>query len=169
MPVAKPRKGQGKRRPPPRPAKKNESRRRNDAPELCPVVGMGASAGGLEAFQKFFDAMPPDSGLAFVLVQHLDPRHDTLMPELLSKHTRMPVQQVRDETPVERDRVYVIPPGTSMELADGHLTLTPRPPRHVPHMPIDICSGRWPTFRRAARPGWSCRATAATGRSRCRP
>ena len=65
-----------------------------------PVVGMGASAGGLEALQKFFAAMPPDSGMAFVVVQHLDPRHATLMPELLGKTTRMSVEQVRDETPV---------------------------------------------------------------------
>ena len=67
----------------------------------CLVVGMGASAGGLEAFEQFFTHMPPDSGIAFVLVQHLAPDHASLLPELLAKYTRMPVQQVTAETPVD--------------------------------------------------------------------
>jgi two-component system, chemotaxis family, CheB/CheR fusion protein len=74
---------------------------------------MGASAGGLEAFQKFFTAMPPDGGMAFVLAQHLDPRHVTLMPELLGRTTTMPVEQVKDHTPVHPDHVYVIRPTPS--------------------------------------------------------
>jgi two-component system CheB/CheR fusion protein len=80
---------------------------------------MGASAGGLEAFQKFFAHMPPDSGMAFVLVQHLDPRHATLMPELLAKCTRMQVQQVRDRTRMAPDNVYVIPPDRTLTIESG--------------------------------------------------
>jgi two-component system CheB/CheR fusion protein len=138
-PVPKPRKGQGKRRPPSRPAKtkKNKSPQEDEVAQVCPVVGMGASAGGLEAFQKFFDAMPPDSGLAFVLVQHLDPRHDTLMPELLSKHTRMPVRQVRDETPVERDRVYVIPANATLTIEGGILRVRTPADNENRRTPID--------------------------------
>src|SRR6185295_12116164 len=104
--MAKPRKG-GTRRKPERSRKgrassSSQARARNArsptapaARESFPVVGMGASAGGLEALQKFFAAMPPDAGMAFVLAQHLDPHHVTLMPELLGRTTAMPVEQVR--------------------------------------------------------------------------
>src|SRR5262245_12704716 len=78
------------------------------SPGLCPIVGMGASAGGLEAFQRFFSNLPADNGTAFVLVQHLDPRHATLLPELLGKSTQMLVEQVKDERPVQPNNVYVI-------------------------------------------------------------
>lgn len=84
----------------------------------CPVVGIGASAGGLEVFQELFSRMPTDSGMAFVLVQHLDPRHETLMPELLSRHTAMPVQLVAEDTRVETDRVYVTPPNATVTIDD---------------------------------------------------
>ena len=97
---------------------------------------MGASAGGLEAFQKFFGQMPPDSGMAFVLVQHLDPHHATLMPELLGKTTRMNVEQVRDETPVQPDHVYVIPPNATLTIEGGVLRVR-TPPESRPRMPID--------------------------------
>jgi two-component system CheB/CheR fusion protein len=73
------------------------------------MVGMGASAGGLEAFEAFFTQMPPDSGMAFVLVQHLAPDRASLLPALLARYTRMPVLQVQTVTPVEPDHVYVIP------------------------------------------------------------
>src|SRR3989442_5795 len=78
------------------------------APELA-VVGMGASAGGLDAFKKFFDAMPADSGLAFVLIQHLDPTHESMMVELLAKHTAMPVAEVNNQMPIEANHVYIAP------------------------------------------------------------
>jgi two-component system CheB/CheR fusion protein len=104
---------------------------------LGPVVGMGASAGGLEAFQKFFTHMPPDSGMAFIVVQHLDPRHTTLLPELLGKTTRMSVEQVRDETPVQNDHVYVIPPNSVLTIEGGVLRLSAPPERSGPRMPID--------------------------------
>src|SRR6185436_3421261 len=105
MTMAKPRKGaRTSGRKPHRPRKESgQSAAR--PPESRPadaflVVAMGASAGGLEAFQKFFSAMPPDAGMAFVLAQHLDPHHATLMPELLGRITAMPVKQVEDQTPV---------------------------------------------------------------------
>jgi two-component system CheB/CheR fusion protein len=90
----------------------------------CPVVGVGASAGGLEAFQELFSRMPADSGMAFVVVQHLDPRHDTLMPELLARHTTMPVQLVSGDTRIETDHVYVVPPNTTVTIDDCELKVS---------------------------------------------
>lgn len=101
-----------------------------------PVVGIGASAGGLEAFAQLLSALPRDTGMAFVLVQHLDPVHESLLPELLAAHTAMPVISVRDDLAIEPNRVYVIPPNTSMELEDGVLRLAAREPGI--HLPIDI-------------------------------
>ncbi len=103
---------------------------------LFPVVGIGASAGGLEAFAQLLSALPPATGMAFVLVQHLDPLHESLLPELLAPHTSMPVVSVHDELAIEPDHVYVIPPNTSMELEDRVLRLAAREPGL--HLPIDI-------------------------------
>jgi len=76
----------------------------------CPIVGIGASAGGLVAFKKFFTHMPDDSGIAFVLVPHLDPSHQSLMVELLSRHTEMAVCEVSDGLTIEANHIYIIPP-----------------------------------------------------------
>jgi two-component system CheB/CheR fusion protein len=100
-------------------------------------VGLGASAGGLEPLQKFFTGMPADSGMAFVVVQHLDPRHETLLPELLGKTTRMSVEQVRDETPLRGDHVYVIPPNAVLTVEQGALRVKAPPQEGGPRMPID--------------------------------
>ena len=75
-----------------------------------PIVGVGASAGGLEAFASFLEALPPDTGMTFVLVQHMDPTHESLLNRLLAKDTPMPVMQVKDGMTVKRNCVYVIPP-----------------------------------------------------------
>ncbi len=75
-----------------------------------PIVGIGASAGGLDAFKKFFSALPAESGMAFVLIQHLDPTRESLTAELVGTYTRMRVVQVEDGMRVEANRVYVIPP-----------------------------------------------------------
>ncbi|MGH7779032.1 MAG: CheR family methyltransferase [Candidatus Binataceae bacterium] len=91
-----------------------------------PIVGIGASAGGLEAFKLLFQALPPDLGMAFVLIPHLDPEHSSLMPEILTRMTSMPVTQVTDELQIERNHVYVIPPNRTMLLVNGHLKLMPR-------------------------------------------
>jgi two-component system CheB/CheR fusion protein len=90
----------------------------------CPVVGLGASAGGLEAFQAFLTATPADSGLAFVLVQHLDPNHESMLAELLSRRTDMPVRQVTDGMPIEPNNVYLIPPNANLSIAEGILRLS---------------------------------------------
>lgn len=82
----------------------------------CPLVALGASAGGLEVFCQFLDRMPANSGLSFVLVQHLDPSHDTLMPELLAKHTSMPVSKAQDGESLQPNRVYVIAPNCCLRV-----------------------------------------------------
>ena len=102
------------------------------------VVGVGASAGGLEAYTELLDGLSASPGMAFLLVSHLDPEHKSLLAPILARVCRMPVVEVTEGMAVEIDRVYVIPPGTNMEMADGHLTLTPRAPRPIPHMPIDV-------------------------------
>jgi FixJ family two-component response regulator len=113
--------------------------RARDRNDVRPVVGMGASAGGLEAFTRFFQAMSPDSGMAFVLIQHLDPTHQSLTAELLGKHTRMPVRQVAGDTPVQPNHVYVIPPDKYMSIGQGVLRLTPPPvDRRGMRMAIDF-------------------------------
>jgi two-component system CheB/CheR fusion protein len=95
-----------------------------EQPARVPVVGIGASAGGLDAFRRFFGAMPADSGMAFVLVQHLDPTHESLTPTLVGRYTSMPVVQVAGDTPVEPNHVYVIPPGKYLTVSERTLRLT---------------------------------------------
>lgn len=102
-----------------------------------PMVGIGASAGGLEAFEKLLTHLPPDSGMAFIIVQHLDPTHESILTELLQKYTRMPVLQVTHQTSVETNHVYVIPPNANLELRGGVLHLVkPNMPRGL-RLPID--------------------------------
>ena len=103
-----------------------------------PVVALGASAGGLETFKKFFDVLPSDSGIAFVLIQHLDPTHKSLMADLLAGHTKMPVMQATDWLMLERDHVYLIPPGVSMAIEAGVLRLSEPLERHGKRMPFDV-------------------------------
>lgn len=91
-----------------------------------PVVAIGASAGGLEAYREFFHVLPVDSGMAFVLIQHLDPSHNSMLTEIIAKATRMPVEEVRSGVKIRPDRVYVIPPNSLIALADGTFSLTPR-------------------------------------------
>src|SRR3989454_7359276 len=104
---------------------------------LFPIVGVGASAGGLEAFTQLLKALGPGSGMAYVLVQHLDPSHESALTELLAKATEMPVRQVTDATPVEPNHVYVIPPNVDMIISQGILRLTARTETGGYHMPID--------------------------------
>jgi two-component system, chemotaxis family, CheB/CheR fusion protein len=107
-----------------------------DEGPLFPIVGVGASAGGLEAFTQLLKALPADTGMAFVLVQHLAPMHASALAEILSRSTKMPVLEVHDEPTVEPNHVYVIPPARSMIVARGALQLLPREGRGV-HRPID--------------------------------
>ncbi len=103
-----------------------------------PVVGIGASAGGLDAFEKLFSAMPPDTGVAFVLIPHLDPNHQSFMVELLARHTVMPVTEAREGMPAAANRVYVIPPNHYMTIAGGVLRLTGPVERATSQTSIDI-------------------------------
>ncbi|HEX2861421.1 MAG TPA: chemotaxis protein CheB, partial [Lacunisphaera sp.] len=89
-----------------------------------PVVGLGGSAGSLAPLQTFFSNMPPDSGMAFVVILHLSPEHDSMLAEILQKTTTMRVTQVRDRVTVKPNHVYVIPPGRHLSMADGHLETT---------------------------------------------
>ncbi len=103
----------------------------------CPIVGIGASAGGLEAFEQFFRACPVDTGMAFVLVPHLDPGHASLLTEILQRSTALPVVEALDQTAVAPNHVYVIPPNREMSILHGVLQLfVPEQPRGQ-RMPID--------------------------------
>jgi two-component system, chemotaxis family, CheB/CheR fusion protein len=102
-----------------------------------PVVGIGASAGGLEACRLLLKSLPPDTGLAFVLVQHLDPGHQSMLTSLLSKATEMPVTEVKEGMRAEPNHVYIIPPNTTMGILNGDLHLTARMEPGSRHMPID--------------------------------
>ena len=95
------------------------------AGDSFPIVGIGASAGGLEALEQFLSHVPARSGMAFVIVQHLDPTRKGIMAELLQRTTRMKVLQIKDGTRVQRDCVYVIPPNKNLSLLRGSLHLMP--------------------------------------------
>ena len=102
------------------------------------IVGIGASAGGVEALGRFFDAMAPDSGAAFVVVLHLDPKRESQMAHVLSTHTSMPVAQVKDGMRVAPNRVYVIAPDTDLTVRGGSLRLSePEQARGHRH-PVDV-------------------------------
>src|SRR5437762_7379902 len=103
-----------------------------------PVVCVGASAGGLEAFTQLLKAVPTDTGMAFVLVSHLSPSHASHLAEILSRATRMPVNEVKDEPKVQPNCVYVIQPDSSMIIAHGSLKLIPRHTVDGRHHPIDL-------------------------------
>jgi CheB methylesterase len=102
----------------------NEDSSNSDPPgsvpkgDKFPIVGIGASAGGLKAFKQLFQALPSDLDKGFVLIPHLDPEHRSLMPEILTRVTSMPVMQVNDEPLIERNQVYVIP-AQPKHAADG--------------------------------------------------
>ncbi len=119
-------------RPPP-------STERRDGRELrpFPIVGVGASAGGIDAYKQLLEALPADTGMAFVVVLHLDPGHQSMLAEILGRVTTMRVMEVRDEPRVEPNCVYVIPPNRTMLMANGHLTLSPRTEIHGQHRSID--------------------------------
>ena len=102
-----------------------------------PVVGIGASAGGLEAFTQMFEHLPATTGMAYVVIQHLDPSHPSLLPGLLARATRMPVCEGQDGLTIEPDHVYVIPSNVDMTLEQGTLTLRPRTQRNGQHFAID--------------------------------
>jgi two-component system CheB/CheR fusion protein len=107
------------------------------APAGVPVVGIGASAGGLEAFRLLLGGLPADTGLAFVLIQHLDPSHHSSLSEILQRATAMPVTDAADGMAVAPDHVYAIPANTELTIANRVLRLSPRSQIARPHMAID--------------------------------
>jgi two-component system CheB/CheR fusion protein len=102
-----------------------------------PIVGVGASAGGLETFSQLLQGLPPDTGMAYVLIQHLDPKHESMLTGLLARTTPMPVVEASDGLTVEPNHVYVIPPDTNLGILHGSLHLMPRGNPHKQHLPVD--------------------------------
>src|SRR5437867_7320241 len=102
------------------------------------IVGVGASAGGLEAFTELLKHLPLDSGMGFVLVQHLDPQHESALTHLLARATSMPVCEVTNNLRVEVNHVYVIPPNTDLGIEQGVLKLQPRQEGRAPHRSVDF-------------------------------
>jgi two-component system CheB/CheR fusion protein len=94
------------------------------SPPPCPVIGIGASAGGIEALQKFLPAVPRDSGLAFVVVMHLSPEHESALAQILARATPIPVETAADKSPVAADHVYVVPPNATVTMERGVLHLS---------------------------------------------
>ena len=107
------------------------------APPPFPIVGIGASAGGLEAVSELFDHLAPDLGMGYVLVQHLDPKHESVLATLLAAHTTMPVSQAADGTKVEPNHVYVIPPNTHLAILHGVLHLMRLPETRTRQVGVD--------------------------------
>ncbi len=108
-----------------------------DVHNAFPVVGIGASAGGLEALEQFFSHVKPECGMAFVVIQHLDPERKGMMPELLQRSTRLPVVEAGDHMPLAPNRVHVIPSNKFLSIVDGTLFLVePSEPRGL-RLPID--------------------------------
>ncbi|MES2185436.1 MAG: chemotaxis protein CheB [Pseudomonadota bacterium] len=103
-----------------------------------PIVGLGASAGGLQALQRFFGAMPGDTGMAFVVVMHLSPVHESNVDAILRRHTGMPVQQVNARVTIEANHVYVIPPNKDLSMDDDHLGVAELSGAARPHLAIDL-------------------------------
>ncbi len=109
----------------------------DDGHSPFPIVGIGASAGGLEAFRELLANLPADTGMAFVLVQHLNPHQESRLTELLSRATAMPVLEASQDLALERDHVYMIPPNSNLAVAHGHFHITPRSDGRGPHLPVD--------------------------------
>jgi two-component system CheB/CheR fusion protein len=117
--------------------KKNKASTNHAAGSPFPIVAIGASAGGLEAFSNLLRALPPEPGLALVFIPHLDPTHESAMVELLSRTTRLPVHQAAEGMPVACNTVYVLPPNSEMTIKGGILHLEKREPGRGHHLPID--------------------------------
>ena len=103
-----------------------------------PIVGIGASAGGLDACGKLLVSLPANTGMAFIVIQHLDPTHDSMMVELLAGHTAMPVRQAIDRMPIVPNHVYVIPPGAYLSVDGGMLHVSPPDTPRGSRMPFDF-------------------------------
>ena len=116
----------------------NKSKANSKEKRKFPIVGVGSSAGGLEALKELFSNMPSDSGIGFVLIQHLDPSHESTIAELITRYTDMEVIVIQDEMPVKQNKVYVIPPNKELGIKDGVLILTKPLEPHGFRRPIDL-------------------------------
>lgn len=105
---------------------------------LFPVVGIGASAGGLDAFKKILTAIPENSGMAYILVQHLAPKHASALPEILQRVTKIPVVEISDNISVGPDHIYIIPPNKMLIATDGILKLSQRSENAKLNQSIDV-------------------------------
>ena len=105
---------------------------------LFPVVGIGASAGGLDAFKKLISTIPEDSGMAYILVQHLHPQHESALPEILQRISKIPVIEISDNVKVSPNNIYVIPANKMLIATDGILKLSPREAKNKINLPIDV-------------------------------
>ncbi len=110
----------------------------DDRPARFPIVGIGASAGGLEAFTQLLKHLPMDTGMGFVLVQHLDPVHESALTQLLTRVTSLPVSEVAHNQRVGPNEVYIIPPNTNLSIERGVLKLQPREAGRGRHLSIDF-------------------------------
>src|SRR5437879_10299962 len=128
-----------------------------------PVVGVGASAGGFEAFGEMLNALPADTGMAFVLIQHLDPTHESMLAPLLARKSALPVNQVTDGMAVEPNHVYVIPPNRRMGIDDGLLKLVKRAEAGEKNMPIDYFLQSLAAYRKDGAIGVILSGTATDG------
>jgi len=127
------------------------------------VVAIGASAGGLEALTAILRALPTDIAMAFMLIQHLDPKRHSILPELLSKATRIPVLEALDAMKIESNRVYVMPSNVDISIKDGHFGLTQRVADHKQHLPIDIFMRSLAEARKSQAIGVILSGTASDG------
>jgi len=118
--------------------KQNKDKIKLLSANLFPVVGVGASAGGLEAFKRLIKAIPESSGMAYILVQHLEPTHESILTDLLQKVTSIPIHEITNNVRVEPNHIYIIPSNKLLTATDGALQLSPRPPRNEKNMPIDV-------------------------------
>ena len=105
---------------------------------VFPIAGIGASAGGLDAFISFFQALPEKTGIGYVVIQHMDPSRESMLGDILARSIHLPVLQVTDGMSVQPDTIHVMPPGTNMGIMDGRLTLVPRTESRGLHLPIDF-------------------------------
>ena len=150
-----------------KPASSSTKRRRREsiAPPKSsfPIVAIGASAGGLEAYKEFFHALPSDTGMAFVLIQHLDPSHESMLTEIIAKSTKMPVEEVKSGVSIKPNCVYVIPPNALMAVAGGIFQLSPRGQTPGRHLAVNFFMRSLAQERKSgaiAMTGVTCRITA---------
>jgi two-component system CheB/CheR fusion protein len=118
------------------------------------VVGLGASAGGIPALSQFFERVPAGSGIAYVVILHLSPEHDSRLAQVLQTVCALPVTQVLKEVHVEPDHVYVIPPDQHLTMWDGYIEVSPNTSLEERRAPIDIFFAHWQRRADRTRSAW---------------